>query len=157
MVPELYISKGFHWLEPGNSHWFSNSWARYSHTSPSFSSQYSTEQPYLHLSITAVLIYFPVSLSLCLMGACSLKIYIFSPCWRLSWNKANIRHLGFKLRHLTKFGCINEQKQESRETGKLAASREHANRKLSDYVHGCKISKRIWNCLVLRGAIVFKE
>lgn len=38
---------------------------------------YSTEQTYLLLSITAVLIYFPLSLSLCLVGVCSLKIYFF--------------------------------------------------------------------------------
>ena len=76
VVLEVWVAKRL-WSEPCNSHWLSNSRARYSRPSPSFPSQYSTEQPRLHLSITAVLIYFPVSLSACMVGACSLKVYIF--------------------------------------------------------------------------------
>lgn len=53
----------------------SNSCARCSHTSSSFYSQYSAEQPYLHLSIIVVLIYTTLYLSLTLrFASCLLKI-----------------------------------------------------------------------------------
>lgn len=69
------VCKSFLAAELSNSHRFSNSCARYSHTSSSFYSQYSAEQPYLHLSIMVVLIYIALYISLTsLFVACLLKI-----------------------------------------------------------------------------------
>ena len=100
---------------------------------------YSIQQPCLHRSTSAVLVYVPALGG----GTLTSNTYI-SP---LAGGFGETRPLSgvwdFSCCISESLDVLMSTNKESREAGKSVASREHANRKLFDYVHGCKIRKRI--------------